>query len=80
MSELNISRREFNQALAYMQIEPPEEGDNKRTASLMAQISNWSGRRKKWLSADDYLGKPQEIKPMQTAEDQKAFMRGLKGS
>ena len=75
-----MSRREFNQALAYLQIEPPEEGDNKRTASLMAQISNWSGRCKKWLSADDYLGKPQEHKPMQTADEQKAFMRGLKGN
>ena len=75
-----MSRREFNQALAYLQIEPPEEGDNKRTANLMAQISNWSGRCKKWLTADDYLGTPQEPKPMQTAEDQKAFMRGLKGN
>ena len=76
---MNISRREFNQALAYLQIEPPEEGDNKRAASLMAQISNWSGRCRKWLTADDYLGK-EEPKPMQTAEDQKAFMRGLKGN
>jgi hypothetical protein len=80
LSELNISRREFNQALAYLQIEPIDEGDNKRTASLMAQISNWSGRCKKWLSADDYLGKPQEIKPMQTTEQQKSFMRGMKGN
>lgn len=83
MSELNISRREFNQALAYLQIEPPEEGDNKRAASLMAQVANYAGRalpKKKWLTADDFLGKPQEPKPMQTAEEQKTFMRGLKGN
>ena len=82
-SELNISRREFNQCLAYLQIEPPEENANRRTASVMAQIANWSGKvikEGKTATADDYLGNPQEPKPMQTAEEQKAFMRGLKGN
>lgn len=73
-----MSRREFNQCLAYMQIEPAEEGDNRRTASLMAQIANFSGRSlpdRKMMSPDDYLGIPEQS---QTPDDQKAFMRGLK--
>jgi len=72
-----MSRREFNQCLAYLQIEPPEHGDNVRTASLMAQIGNFAGKSLKkgtTLTADDYLGKS---KPEQTAEEQQAFLRGL---
>lgn len=73
-----MSRREFNQCLAFLQIDPPEQGDNMRTASLMAQIGNFAGKSLKAghnLSADDYLGKP---KKYQTADEQKAFLRGLK--
>jgi hypothetical protein len=76
-----MSRREFNQCLAYLQIEPPELPANTRTASVMAQIANYAGRSlpdKKMLSADDFLGKPQAEPPPQTIEDQKAFLRGLK--
>lgn len=73
-----MSRREFNSCLAYLSIEPPEEGDNRRTASLMAQIANFAGRQLKegkHVSADDYLGKP---KTKQTAQEQIAFLKGLK--
>lgn len=72
-----MSRREFNQCLAYLQIEPTDEGDNRRAASLMAQIANFAGRAlpdRKMMSPDDYLGKPQQQSP----DEQKAFMRGLK--
>ena len=77
---LSMSKREFHQCLAFMQIEPPEQGDNMRTASLMAQIGNFAGKslkEGKTLSADDYLGKPQQP-TYQTAEEQKAFLFGLK--
>lgn len=77
VSELNITSREFTYWLAYLGIEPPEEGDNVRTASLMAHIANWSGKSMKkgrTAKADDYLGKK---KPQQTEEEQKAFFRSL---
>ena len=70
-----MSRREFNQCLAYLQIEPPEEGDNFRTASLMAQIANYAGRalpKGKMIKADDFISKPP-----QTMEQQKAVLRGF---
>ena len=74
-----MSRREFNQCLAYLQIEPPEHGDNIRTASLMAQIGNFAGKSLKkgtTLTADDYLGKSKPVQ--QTRADQMAFLRGIK--
>lgn len=74
---MSMSRREFNQCLAYLQIDPPERGDNVRTASLMAQIGNFSGKslkEGKTLTADDYLGTP---KPKQSAASQMAFLRGI---
>jgi hypothetical protein len=77
---LSMSRREFNQCLAFLQIEPPEEPANTRTANLMAQIANFAGKslkQGKHLSADDYLGKP-EIQ--QTATEQIAFMESIEGS
>ena len=78
VSELNMSWREFTHWQAYLKIEPPEQADNMRTASLMAQITNMSGRSlpdKKMLSADDFLG----IKKTrgQSMQDQINFMKGL---
>jgi len=73
-----MTRREFNQALAFLQMNPPEETANIRTASIMAQIANFSGRSlpdKKMVSADDYLGRKKQA---QTAEEQKEFLRSIK--
>jgi len=66
-----------------MSIEPPEEGDNLRTASLMAQITNMSGRSlpdKKMVQPSDFYGKPKPPPKPQSAAEQIAFMRSLKGS
>lgn len=55
-----------------MQIEPPDEGDNARTASLLAQITNMAGRAlpdKKMVKPSDFLGKPTK----QTEQEQQAF-------
>lgn len=80
LSEIKeMSWEEFMYWTAYLAIEPPDEGDNKRTAALMAQITNMSGRSlpdKKFVDADDFLGK----KKQQTAEQQLAFMRSINGS
>lgn len=64
----------MTQALAYLQLNPPEKAANRRTASILAQIATWAGKTMKEgssVTADDYLSKPQ--KPLQSAEDQKAF-------
>ncbi len=73
-----MSWREFLHWQAYLQIENPEQGDNVRCASLMAQITNMSGKSlsdKKWMSAEDFLGggKTQG----QSMQDQINFMKGL---
>lgn len=76
VSELDISWREFNYWQAYLKMEPPDKGDNQRTASLLAQITNMSGRSlpdKKTVTADDFLGK----RKVQTAEEQIAIMKSL---
>ena len=76
VSELNISWREFLYWSAYLKLEPPERGDNQRTAALMAQITNMSGRSLKdgqVKSAEDFLGKPK----VQDMKDQIAFMKSL---
>lgn len=72
-----MTRREFNQALAFLQLNPPEESANVRTAAVMAQIANFSGRSlpdKKMVSADDYLGKKKQA---QTPAEQMAFLKAL---
>lgn len=82
VSELNISLREFYHWLHYLKLEPPDEGERQRFAALMAQMTNMSGKSLKQghtVTADDFLGKPKEIK-RQTAEEQIAFMKGLKGN
>jgi hypothetical protein len=76
VGELDITFREFQYWQAYLNIEPPEQGANQRTASLMAQITNMSGRSlpdKKTVTADDFLGKKKE----QSIEEQIAFMKSL---
>lgn len=73
-----MTRREFNQALAFLQLNPPEEPANTRTAHLMAQIANFAGKslqKGRTAKAEDYLSKP---KQKQTAKDQIAFLKGLK--
>ena len=75
-----MTRREFNQALAYLQLNPPEEPALRRTASVLAQIANFAGKslkEGKTVSADDYLGKPKEPEKPQTSMAQKAFMQSL---
>ena len=76
VTELNMSLRQFYTWLAYLKIEPPEEGARRRTAALMAQITNMSGRSlpdKKQVNADDFLG----VKQQQTAKEQIAFMKSM---
>jgi len=74
LSELQMSWREFMYWNAYLALEPPDKGHNERTAALMAQITNMSGRSlpdKKFTTAEDFLGGPKA----QTMEEQLAFMR-----
>lgn len=80
ISELDISWREFMYWQAYLKLEPPDQGDNQRTAALMAQITNMSGkslREGKKVTADDFLdtGKTK----VQSMEEQIAFMKSLGG-
>lgn len=76
LSELNITMREFFAWMAYLHIEPPERGDNERTAALMAQITNMSGKslpKGKQVSPADFLGG----KKRQTLDQQKAFFKSI---
>ena len=78
LSEMDMSWEEFMYWNAYLALEPPEHAANLRTAALMAQITNMSGRSlpdKKFVNVDDFIGKPK----VQTAEEQLAFMRSLNG-
>ena len=73
--ELDISWSEFVYWQAYLDAEPPEQGATHRTAAVLAQIANFSGRALpdgKRVKAADYLPK----KP-QTAKQQKAFFQSL---
>lgn len=79
MSELNITWREFLHWQSYLAIEPPEMGDNQRTAALLAQITNMAGRSlpdKKRVTPDEFMHKP---KKQQTEQEQKDFLRALGG-
>ena len=76
VSDLHITWDEFVYWQAYLGVESPNEPANQRTAAILAQITNMSGRsmpKGKMVTADDFLGRPKE----QTAEEQIAFMRGL---
>lgn len=75
VAELDISWREFMYWQAYFDDEPPEAPANHRTAAVLAQIANFSGRSLpdgKRVKASDYLPK----KP-QTLDQQKAFFKSL---
>ena len=77
VSELNMSWSEFMHWQAFLRLEPPQDGDNKRTAALLAQITNMSGRslpNNKRVSPDDFLGTKNK---QQTMHDQIAFMKSL---
>lgn len=77
LSEFDMDWEEFVYWNAYLSIEPPDEGDNQRTAMLLSQITNMSGRSlpdRKQVKPDDFLGKP---KKPQSALDQIAFMKSL---
>lgn len=74
-----MTMREFVHWCAFLKLEPPDEGDNQRTAALMATITNMSGRSlpdKKTVEAKDFMPRP---KQRQTASQQLAFMKSLKG-
>lgn len=73
--ELDISWTEFMHWQAYLEAEPPEQGAVHRTAAVLAQIANFSGRSLpdgKRVKASDFLPKK-----AQTAQQQKAFFKSL---
>lgn len=78
VSELaGMSLSEFAHWQAFLAMEPPDKGDNERTAALMATITNMSGKslpKNKTVKAEDFLGRK---KQRQTMEQQIAFMKGL---
>ena len=79
ISELKMSWREFLYWQAYFNIEAPERGANERTAAIMAQITNMSGRTlpdKKMVSAEDFLGRGKKT-AQQSMQDQIDFMKSL---
>ncbi len=81
VSELNLSWREFQYWLAFLDAEPPDYGDNYRTALVLSQITNMAGRSlpdKKRVSPEDFMGKPEPL--VQTEADIKTFMLSLRGS
>ena len=78
LSELDMSWREFQHWQAYLDIEPPDKGDNARTAALLSQITNMSGRSlpaNKRVEPSDFLGKS-EAHSM-TTDQQIDFMKSL---
>jgi hypothetical protein len=77
--ELNITWREFLHWQAFLEAEPPEQGDNIRTAALLAQITNMAGRSlpdHKRVKPEDFM---RQAAKQQTSEDQKAFFMSLGG-
>ena len=76
VGEIDMSWQEFIYWQAYMMIEPPERPANQRTAALMAQITNMSGKSLKdgkTMTADDFLGG----RKGQSMADQIAYMKGI---
>lgn len=67
--------------MAYLNMEPPDTGDNYRTAMLLSQITNMSGKslpKGKKVKPEDFIGNTEDNKP-QSAEDHKAFFMSLRG-
>lgn len=74
-----MSWREFLHWQAFLRDNHPDQAANKRTAALMAQLTNMSGRQlpdNKRVSAEDFLGQKSEPE-QQTIEEQIAFLRGI---
>ena len=79
---MNMSWREFSYWQAYFKIEPLEEGDNKRMAALLAQITNMSGRvlpDRKSVKPEDFFGGSEKpsTDQSQSMEEQIAFMKSM---
>jgi hypothetical protein len=73
-----MSATEFSYWLAYLHEYPPEEGDTRRAAAIMATITNMSGRslpQGKHVKVDDFMGGPKA----QSSEEQKAIFMSLTG-
>jgi len=76
VSELRMTWREFLLWQAYLDVEPPDRADNMRMASLMACITNMSGKSvRKPVKPADFLPR----KPMSAAQ-QRAFFKSLTGN
>lgn len=76
LGELNMSWREFLLWQEYLRLEPPDHGDNLRTATLMAHIANMSGKTMKKgssMTPEDFMGG----KKQQTMQEQIAFLKGI---
>jgi hypothetical protein len=68
--------------MAFLKMEPPDEGDNYRTAMLLTQITNMAGKslpKGKKVKPEDFIGKP-EANKVQRPEDHKAFFLTLRGN
>ena len=77
LSELDITWEEFVYWQAYFHLEPPEEPAMQRTAAILAQITNMSGKslpKGKTVTADDFIGRKSNV---QSIEDQIAFFKTL---
>lgn len=75
-----MSSDEFLYWQAFFELEPPDKGDNERTAAILAQITNMAGRSlpdNKRVSPKDFLPDSQSRPTRQSMEDQIAFMKSL---
>jgi hypothetical protein len=80
VSELDISYEEFMHWLAYLELEPPDYGATYRTALVLERITNMSGKSvKKPVKVDDFMPKAPVIEMAQTIDEQKAFLRSIRG-
>ena len=81
VSEMNMSFREFMYWQEYLRIEPPDEGDNRRAAVLLAQITNMSGRSlsgNRQVQPADFLPNAGSCETSQQSnEDQINFMKSI---
>ena len=77
IDELDITWDEFIYWMAFLHLEPVEEPANMRTASLLAQITNMSGkslRDGKTVTPDDFYRK----KPIkQSIDEQISFFKSM---
>ena len=76
VSELNMSWREFLYWQAYLKLEPPSRSDSARTAAILAQITNMSGRSlptNKMVEPSDFLGASKT--EQQSMQEQIEFMK-----